>query len=103
LADIEFRAFEQNEAGERGKRLDRTPTPASAPTPAMAKPARREPESKDEFTAHWLPVWEKLPEAQKADIRTRTRARYPFLRLVNQETVDALCLEELAKDKSVGE
>jgi hypothetical protein len=55
-----------------------------------------------QFTARWLPVWEKLPEAQKADIRQRTRARYPFLRLVGQETVDALCLEELAKDRSEG-
>jgi hypothetical protein len=85
---------------ERGKRLGRpTPTPAPAP---VAKPAGCEPGPKDEFAARWLPVWEKLPEAEKAEIRARTRARYPFLRLVGQETVDALCLEELAKDKSGG-
>jgi hypothetical protein len=85
---------------ERGKRLGRpSPTPAPVPVP-VARPAGCEPGPQDEFAARWLPVWEKLPEAEKAEIRTRTRARYPFLRLVGQETVDALCLEELAKDKS---
>jgi hypothetical protein len=84
---------------ERGKRLGR-PTPMPTPAPDLARSAGCEPGPKDRFTAHWLPVWEKLPEATKADIRQRTRARYPFLRLVGQETVDALCLEELAKDNS---
>jgi hypothetical protein len=86
---------------ERGKRLER-PTPAPAPERCVAGP--KSPEGAgDEFTARWLPVWEKLPEAERAEIRTRTRARYPFLRLVGQETVDAMCLEELAKERAGGE
>jgi hypothetical protein len=94
---------------ERGRRLER-PVPAQAQTQAQAQVQAQaqapilqvgcEPGHKDEFTARWLPVWETLPEAEKAEIRTRTRARYPFLRLVSQGTVDALCLDELARDRS---
>jgi hypothetical protein len=82
---------------ERGKRLERP----EAVKPCVPGPKPEVAEAEDGFTARWLPVWEKLPEAEKSDICQRTRSKYPFLRLVtNDRTVDALCLQELAKDRS---
>jgi hypothetical protein len=90
---------------ERGRRLERpglAPPRARAQAQAPILQGGGEAGHKDEFTAYWGPIWEKLPETEKVAIRIRTRARYPFLRLVGQETVDAMCLEELAKDRAGG-
>jgi hypothetical protein len=80
---------------ERGKRLERP----EAVKPCVPGPKPEVPEPDDGFTARWLPVWEKLPEEERDDIRQKTKARYPFLRLTGQATLDALCLEQLAKER----
>jgi hypothetical protein len=82
---------------ERGSRLDRAKT-LPVPTTAVCVP-ETEP-ADDKFRAHWLPVWETLEESERSDIRQRTRAKYPFLRLISDSgTLDALCLEQLAKER----
>jgi error-prone DNA polymerase len=59
-------------------------------------------ETDDGFTRRWLPVWEKLTEGEKSEIRQKARAKYPFLRLVGEEMIESFCLQELAKDRSGG-